>query len=163
MFPGSIHDVTSEQVPSSYALLSVSAVCLFVTFENIGFVFCCPNFLHRHYKCLKKHMIRWQGRKHRFTSGMTILPGQEQREGYAQGLSPYKFIAEGHTVRKEMYIEMLHCFWDAFRRKWHEIACTFCTSFAGCQKVPRQAQCDGFGASPYYLDLSQPSFIPFPW
>jgi hypothetical protein len=105
MFPGSIHDVTSERVLSSYALLPVSAVCMFVTFENVGFVFCYPNFLYRHYECFKKHMMRLQGRKHRFMSGMTtILPGQEHREAYVLGLLrcsgsfPYKCIAEGRTV-----------------------------------------------------------------
>jgi hypothetical protein len=40
----------------------------------------------------------------------------------AQGLVYYKFIPEGHTVKKEMYIKILHHFRDAVRKRPEELA-----------------------------------------
>jgi hypothetical protein len=49
----------------------------------------------------------------------------------AQGLVHYKFIPEGNTIKKEMYIKILCCFRDAMRgnvqQNGHKTSCIFLT------------------------------------
>jgi hypothetical protein len=73
---GSIHDVMSERVLSSYALLSLSAVCSYALLVRHTWKYIQHaniKFLQRHYKCLKKCMVRQQWRKHRFKSGINVF------------------------------------------------------------------------------------------
>jgi hypothetical protein len=74
----------------------------------------------------------------------------------------HKSIPEGHTVNKEKYTKILsgQGYWEketpgklGMKQLVSSVRQRTCTSVVGDQKVPCQAQCDGFGASAIFLEL----------